>query len=226
MVTAPSPAGSNVNFGRKKNSNEAAAAKIIRVQHRGIFCALEAIAMEELARHYLDEVRRQFRGHKRMVEGAIAQVSDEEFFRALDAEANSIAVIMKHLGGNLRSRFSDFLNTDGEKADRRRDEEFVMDRHTRREQVMEGWEKGWAVLSEALASLTPEDIQKKVNIRAQPHTVLQALNRQVAHCAYHAGQIVFLAKHFRGAEWKSLSIARGRSDEFNAEMEKKFRQQD
>jgi hypothetical protein len=161
-----------------------------------------------------------------MVEGAIAQVSDEEFFRALDAEANSIAVIMKHLGGNLRSRFSDFLNTDGEKADRRRDEEFVMDRHSSREQVMEGWEKGWAVLSEALASLTPEDIQKKVSIRAQPHTVLQALNRQVAHYAYHAGQIVFLAKHFRGTEWKSLSIARGRSDEFNAEMEKKFRQQD
>ncbi|HVZ59774.1 MAG TPA: DUF1572 family protein [Terriglobales bacterium] len=182
--------------------------------------------MNELAGHYLDEVRRQFRGHKRMVEGAIAQVSDEEFFRALDAEANSIAVIMKHLGGNLRSRFSDFLNTDGEKADRRRDEEFVMDRHSSREQVMEGWEKGWAVLSEALASLTPEDIQKKVSIRAQPHTVLQALNRQVAHYAYHAGQIVFLAKHFRGTEWKSLSIARGRSDEFNAEMEKKFRQQD
>jgi hypothetical protein len=168
-----------------------------------------------LQSHYLDEVRRQLRGHKRLAEGALAQVKDEEFFVALDPEANSIALVIKHLAGNMRSRFTDFLTTDGEKPDRHRDQEFEMTSGTTRAEVMRWWEQGWARVFAALEGLKPEDVLRTVTIRGEPHTVLQALNRQVAHYAYHIGQIVFLAKHFRSAEWKSLSIPRGKSEEFN-----------
>lgn len=171
--------------------------------------------MTELALHYLDEARRQFRGHKRLGEGALAQLRDEDFFRTLDPEANSVAIIIKHLAGNMRSRFTDFLTSDGEKPDRHRDQEFEITPATTREEVMRWWDEGWGIVFSALESLRPEDVMRTVTIRQEPHTVLQAINRQVAHYAYHVGQMVFLAKHFRSADWKSLSIPRGKSDEFN-----------
>jgi uncharacterized damage-inducible protein DinB len=169
----------------------------------------------DIATHYLDEVRRQFRGYKRLAEGAIAQLKDEELLITLDPEANSIAGIMKHMAGNMRSRFTDFLTTDGEKPDRHRDQEFEMDAGATRAEVMRRWEEGWTCVFSAIETLKPEDVMRTVTIRGEPHTVLQALNRQVAHYAYHIGQIVFLAKHFRSSDWKSLSIPRGRSEEFN-----------
>ena len=176
----------------------------------------------DIASHYLDEVRRQMRGHKRLAEGAIAQLSDADLFRILDPESNSIAIIVKHLAGNMRSRFLDFLTTDGEKPDRHRDQEFILDQHTTRATVMEWWERGWKYVFDALDGLTPDDLQKTITIRAEPHSVLQAINRQVAHYAYHVGQIVFLAKHLRSAEWQSLSVPRGKSEEVNAQMRAKF----
>jgi Protein of unknown function (DUF1572) len=165
--------------------------------------------------HYLGEVRRQFRGHKRLAEGAIAQLKDEELFVALDPEANSIAVIMKHIAGNMSSRFTDFLTTDGEKPNRHRDQEFEIDARTTRAEVTRWWEEGWARVFSAIETLKPEDVMRTVTIRDEAHTVMQAINRQVAHYAYHIGQIVLLAKHFRSGDWKSLSIPRGKSEEFN-----------
>ena len=177
----------------------------------------------EIAEHYLDEVRRQFRGHKRMAEGAMAQLRDDEFFVTLDSESNSVAVIVKHLAGNMRSRFLDFLTSDGEKPDRHRDQEFEIGPATAREEVMRWWETGWGHVFAAVESLQPGDVTRTVTIRSEPHTVLQALNRQVAHYAYHIGQIVFLAKHLRSAEWKTLSVPRGKSEEFNAAMIQKLK---
>jgi len=171
----------------------------------------------DIATHYLDEVRRQFRGHKRLAEGAIAQLKDKELFMALDPESNSIAILVKHLAGNMRSRFTDFLTTDGEKPNRDRDREFEMNPATTRADVMGWWEEGWARVFTAIEALKPEDVMRTVTIRGEPHTVLQALNRQVAHYAQHTGQIVFLAKHFRSGEWKTLSVPRGKSKEFNAQ---------
>jgi hypothetical protein len=168
----------------------------------------------DLAAHYLEEAGRQLRGHKRMAEGAMAQLNDDEFFRAIDPETNSVAVIVKHIVGNQRSRFTNFLTSDGEKADRKRDTEFVIDAPTSRAEVMERWEQGWKILFGTLESLKPEDVTRTVTIRNEPHTVLQAINRQIAHYAQHIGQIVLLAKHFKGAEWKTLSIPRGKSEEY------------
>ncbi len=170
----------------------------------------------DLAAHYLDEAFRQLRGQKRLAEGAINQLSDEELFRALDAEANSVAVIMKHMAGNMRSRFTDFLTTDGEKPTRHRDQEFILDENTTREDVMRNWEDGWNIVLSTIQSLRPEDVTKTVTIRGEPHSVLQAINRQIAHYAHHSGQIVFLAKHLRSSDWKTLSIPRGKSDEMNS----------
>ena len=169
----------------------------------------------EVASHYLEEVRRQFRGHKRLGEGAMAQLPDQDVFLALDAESNSVAVMVKHMAGNMRSRFTDFLTSDGEKPDRHRDQEFEMVPGVTRAEVMRWWEEGWAQVLAAVDALRPEDLMGVVTIRGEPHSVLQALNRQVAHYAYHVGQIVFLAKHLRSREWKSLSIPRGKSEEIN-----------
>jgi hypothetical protein len=171
---------------------------------------------DDTATHYLDEVRRQFRGHKRLAEGAMAQLKDEELFTAIDSESNSIAILVKHLSGNMRSRFTDFLTTDGEKPDRNRDQEFEMTAATTRADVMRWWEEGWARLFGAIEALKPEDVMRTVTVRGEPHTVMQAINRQIAHYAQHTGQIVFLAKHLRSGEWKTLSIPRGRSKEFTA----------
>ena len=170
---------------------------------------------------YLEEALRSLRGHKRLAEGAFAQLRDEDFFLQLDDEANSIAILIKHLAGNMRSRFLDFLSSDGEKPDRNRDQEFVLDPRPSRPELMRWWEAGWKYVFDAITPLQPEDLAREVTIRHEPHTVLQAIHRQVAHYAYHVGQIVLLAKHIRGAEWKSLSVPRGKSAEYNAQMASK-----
>ena len=149
-----------------------------------------------------------------MAEKAIAQISDEEFFKAIDAEANSVAAIVKHIGGNLRSRWTRFLTSDGEKADRNRDSEFVSSGDTR-ESLMQVWENGFQILFDSLESLTADDVHKTVQIRGEDFTVVKAINRALAHTAYHIGQIALLAKHFRSSEWQTLSIPKNKSAEFN-----------
>ena len=171
---------------------------------------------------YLDELLRGLRGHKRLADGAIVQLTDEQFFAQPDPESLSVALIVKHIAGNLRSRFTDFLTTDGEKPDRNRDHEFLADGATR-ESLMQAWEKSWLLLLDTIASLRPDDLTRTVTIRAEPHTVLQAVNRAAAHLAYHAGQIVYLAKHWKGAEWNSLSIPKGQSEQFLAKMKEKHK---
>ena len=178
--------------------------------------------MTDLASHYLDEIRRQLRGHKRMAEAAMAQLEDKDFFTAIDPEANSVAILVKHIAGNARSRFTDFLTADGEKPNRFRDREFEITGTTTREEVMRWWEEGWSTVFATLESLKPEDVLRTVTIRQEPHTVLQALNRALGHYAQHLGQIVFLAKHLRSAEWKTLSIPRGKSEEHKTGSPKGF----
>jgi Protein of unknown function (DUF1572) len=170
----------------------------------------------DIAAAYLDEARRALRGHKRLADAAIAQLRDQELFYQPDPESNSVAVLMKHIGGNLRSRFTDFLSSDGEKPDRHRDQEFEAAANTR-EQLTAIWENGWRAALDAIASLQPGDLERTVTIRGEAMTALQAAHRVVAHAVYHVGQIIFLAKHLRGAEWKNLSIPRGQSEEFNAQ---------
>ncbi len=177
----------------------------------------------DLATHYLDEARRQMRGHKRMGEGAMSQLADRDFFVTLDPESNSVAILVKHLAGNMRSRFTDFLTSDGEKPDRFRDREFEATGATTRADVMKWWEEGWACVLGTIETLKPEDVMRTVTIRSEPHTVLQAINRQIAHYAAHIGQIVFLAKHLRLNEWKTLTIPRGKSEEFKTVVPKASR---
>ena len=173
---------------------------------------------EELAKHYLADALKIFRNNKRLGEKAMAQLSDEELFRAIDAESNSVAVIVKHLAGNMRSRWTDFLTADGEKPTRDRDSEFVLDEGTTRAEVLRWWDEGWRLVFAAVEPLRPEDLMRTVSIRGEPHTVVEAVNRQIAHYAQHVGQIVFLAKHLRAGEWQTLSIARGKSEAFNESM--------
>lgn len=170
---------------------------------------------------FLEDAILQFQKYKRLADRAMAQVSDSDLFRAPDPESNSIAVILKHLAGNMRSRWTDFLTTDGEKPDRNRDAEFELSADDSKARVVEAWEGGWKRLFDALAPLSSEDLSRTVAIRGEPHTVLQAINRQLAHYAYHVGQIVFLARHFAGAGWKSLSIPKGKSREFDVSRDGK-----
>ena len=179
------------------------------------------MSSDAIVQNYFDDAIKSFRAYKKLAEKAIGQLSDEEFFVTLDEESNSVAVIMKHMAGNMFSRWIDFLTSDGEKPNRNRDMEFVIEPQTTKDQVIDYWERGWKCVYEALEPLRPEDFEKKVTIRGEEHTIVQAINRQMTHYAYHVGQIVFLAKHFRSAEWKSLSIPRNRSAEFNAAMAKK-----
>ncbi|MFN6962776.1 MAG: DUF1572 family protein [Pyrinomonadaceae bacterium] len=169
----------------------------------------------EFISNYHADALQSFRNYKKLAERAIEQVSDEEFFAAIDDEANSIAVIVKHIAGNLVSRWRDFLTTDGEKPDRNRDAEFEVGDGDTLEALMEFWERGWQTLFDNLGPLTIEDFSRKVTIRGQEHSIVEAIDRQLTHYAYHVGQIVLLAKHFRSAEWRSLSIPRNRSAEFN-----------
>jgi hypothetical protein len=170
--------------------------------------------MTDLAGQYLAEIKRQFRGHERMGAAALAQLEDADFFVALDAESNSIATLVKHIAGNARSRFTDFLTSDGEKADRFRDREFELEAGATRADVMRWWEEAWARVFSAVDALQPGDVERTVTIRQEPHTVMQALNRAVAHYAVHIGQIVFLAKHLRSSRWQTLSIPRGKSEDY------------
>jgi hypothetical protein len=180
---------------------------------------------EALAKHYLDDSISSFRAYKNLAEKALDQLSDDEFFITLDEEGNSIAVIMKHMAGNMFSRWTDFLTSDGEKPDRNRDMEFVIEPEAGKKDVFDYWQRGWQCVFDALEPLRAEDLERKVLIRGEEHTVIQAINRQMMHYANHIGQIVFLAKHFRSTEWKSLSIPRKRSAEFNADLAKKQAQE-
>jgi uncharacterized damage-inducible protein DinB len=163
----------------------------------------------------LDETFRAFRGYKRLADTSLAQVDDESFFYRLDPDSNSIALVVKHIAGNLRSRWTDFLTTDGEKPDRDRDQEFILTPADTRADLMRRWDASFETVFATLRSLQPEDVTRAVYIRSEPHTVLQAMLRSVTHVAHHIGQIVFLAKHLRGAEWNTLSIPKGKSAEFN-----------
>lgn len=173
----------------------------------------EAITIE-----YLKDAIGSFKAYKKLAEKAIEQVNDQELFVTLDEEGNSIAVIMKHIAGNMLSRWTDFLTSDGEKPDRNRDMEFVIEEGTTKEAVLAYWERGWQAVFAAIEPLQPQDFERTVSIRGEAHTIVQAINRQMTHYSYHIGQIVFLAKHFRSSEWKSLSVPRNRSAEFNAKM--------
>jgi hypothetical protein len=163
---------------------------------------------------YLEDSLTLFRYYKQMAEKAIAQVTDEQLSVLLDNENNSIATTVKHIAGNQRSRWTDFLTTDGEKPDRNRDSEFEDPPATRAE-LMAMWEAGWQLVFSTLEPLTEQDLGRTVMIRGEAHSVMQAINRQVAHYAYHCGQIVFLAKHFKQTGWQALTVPRGQSGEFN-----------
>ena len=161
-----------------------------------------------------------FRYYKKLGERAMAQCSDESLFAVIDAESNSIAIIVKHMAGNMRSRWTDFLTSDGEKLDRNRDSEFA-DAPKTRAALLELWERGWKYLFDALEPLTDGDLTRTVTIRTEPHSVMQAINRQMAHYASHLGQIVFLAKHLTAkatGKWDSLSVPRGKSKAFTADV--------
>jgi hypothetical protein len=166
---------------------------------------------------YLEDSIEVFRYYKKLGERAMQQVSDEHLFTTLDAESNSIAIIVKHMTGNMRSRWTDFLTTDGEKPNRNRDSEFV-DPLPTRAALMADWEDGWSRVLGILKSLTEADLTRTVTIRGEAHSVMQAVNRQLAHYPHHVGQIVLLAKHFACEKWQSLSVPRNKSAEFNIKV--------
>jgi hypothetical protein len=161
-----------------------------------------------IEQHYLDDSLVQLRKLRSQAEKAIAQIDDEQLFATLDPESNSIALIMKHIAGNMRSRWTDFLTSDGEKPDRDRDSEFEQDPGETRALLLERWERGWSILEQTIGSLTPGDLQRTVTVRGEAHTVVQAIGRQMTHYAAHVGQIVLLAKHYAGPNWKTLSMPR------------------
>jgi len=166
---------------------------------------------------YLEDSLSLFRYYKKLAEGAMGQVSDEQLFASLDEEMNSIAIMVKHLAGNMRSRWTDFLTSDGEKPDRNRDMEFAVPAATRAE-LMRSWNEGWDRVFDSLEPLSDADLERKITIRGEPHSVMQAINRQIAHYAYHVGQIVFLAKQLKASDWKSLSVPRNKSGDFNRKV--------
>ncbi len=166
---------------------------------------------------YLQDVVEQFRQLKSLADRALAQVRDEDAFAVLDPESNNLAVLIQHMAGNMRSRWTDFLHSDGEKPDRNRDSEFEVTEGTTRAELQARWEEGWRCLFQTLTALSEEDLALTVLIRAEPHSVIKAINRQLTHYGYHVGQIVFLAKHFASDHWRTLSVPRGKSRDFNAE---------
>ena len=173
------------------------------------------MACETLAAAYLHDILRTFRKYKALGEKAIAQIPrDADLHTHLEPESNSIAIIVKHLTGNLRSRFREFLTTDGEKPDRRRDDEFEMPEHVSRNEVMRWWDEAWTITLDSIEALKPEDIERTVHIRGKAFLVMEALNWTATHTAYHVGQIVYLARHFAAPIWKSLSIPKGKSAQF------------
>src|SRR5205085_4462666 len=178
---------------------------------------------QSIGEHYLEDALRTFRDYKRLAERAFEQIDDADFFRTIDGESNSIAVNMKHMAGNMLSRWTDFLTTDGEKPERDRDMEFVMLPETTKADMTAYWDKGWQCVFEAVEPLTPADLLSTVTIRGQDHTVVEAINRQLAHYAYHVGQIVYLAKHFKASDWQTLSVPKNKSEEFNKYLEEKMK---
>jgi hypothetical protein len=172
-----------------------------------------------LAQAYLDDAAALFRRQKRLADRAIVQIDDDAFFALLDPEANSVAVLVKHMAGNMRSRWQDFLTSDGEKPDRNRDKEFVIEPGQDRAWLTAYWESGWDILLDVIDSLTPDDLGRTVIIRSEPHLVLKAINRQLDHYSYHTGQIVLICKHYAPV-WQTLSIPKDGSVEFNARMQK------
>src|SRR6266550_8824428 len=179
---------------------------------------------QSIGEHYLEDALRTFHDYKKLAERAFEQISDDDFFRNIDDESNSIAVNMKHMAGNMLSRWTDFLTTDGEKPERNRDIEFVMLSGTTKADMIAYWDQGWKCVFDAVEPLKPEDLMRTVSIRGQDHTVVQAINRQLAHYAYHVGQIVYLAKHFKSADWQSLSVPKNKSEEFNKYLEEKMKE--
>jgi hypothetical protein len=173
----------------------------------------------ELTTSYIKDSTELFRYYKKLVERALAQCPDEGLFTELDTESNYIALIFKHMAGNMRSRWRDFLTTDGEKSDRNRDTEFEAPPKTRAE-LMELWEGGWKYVFDALDPLSDTEVNRTVTIRTEPHSVMQAINRQIAHYSYHAGQITFLAKHFaaQAGQWTAVTVPRKQSADFNAKV--------
>jgi len=169
---------------------------------------------EGIVANYHRDALESFRNYKKLAERAIEQVTDEEFFATIDDEANSIAVVVKHIAGNLISRWGNFLTTDGEKPTRNRDAEFEIIADTR-ESLMDFWEQGWKILFDNIGPLTVDDFSKTITIRGQTHPIVEAINRQLTHYSYHIGQIVLLAKHFKSADWKTLSVPKNRSADFN-----------
>ena len=169
---------------------------------------------------YIQLVVREFRRAKALADGAMAQITSEQFFATPSEGDNSIAVIVKHVGGNLLSRWIDFLTSDGEKPGRNRDIEFEITLDDTQELLMRQWESGWAALFSAIEPLSDADLERAVTIRGEPLTVLQAINQQLTHYSYHVGQIVYLAKHYAGSSWRSLSVPKGKSAEFNAKPAK------
>lgn len=169
---------------------------------------------------FLKESIQAFKSMKTNGDKAIAQLTDDELHWLPDPESNNVCIIVKHMYGNMLSRFTDFLTADGEKPDRNRDEEFIA-RQEDKEQLTSMWEQGWAAVFRALEKLTEEDLLKTVYIRNEPHTVIQAIQRQVSHYSYHIGQIVFLAKMIKSSEWQTLSIPKGGSRQFNEQMMKR-----
>src|SRR5437764_5168715 len=163
---------------------------------------------------YTEDSLSLFHFYKKLGEGAMEQVTDDQLFARLDEEINSIAIIVKHMAGNMRSRWTNFLTSDGEKPDRNRDTEFI-DPPDTRPALMQVWNEGWQMVLKAVEPLSDSDLERKVTIRGESHSVMQAINRQIAHYAYHCGQIVFLAKHFKATDWKSLSVPRNKSSDFN-----------
>ena len=175
--------------------------------------------MEDSIRaEYLRDSAATFRKYRELADQSLARVTDPQFFAVLDAESNSLALLVKHMAGNLLSRWTDLLTSDGEKPDRDRDSEFEVAPSDTRASLMQRWEAGWSVALVSMEALTPADLDRTIRIRGEPHSLVQAINRQLTHAAYHVGQIVFLAKHLQADGWRSLSIPRGQSRQFNAGM--------
>ena len=173
---------------------------------------MELIVIE---RHYLDDCLLQLRKLKKQADGALRQVDECQLFDTIDEESNSIAIIMKHMAGNMRSRWTNFLTSDGEKPDRNRDSEFIVEGADDRGRIFALWEDGWQLVFDTVGSLTPQDLERTIRIRGEAHSVIEAINRQMTHYAAHVGQIVLLAKHYAGSNWQTLSIPKGKSKEFD-----------
>jgi len=174
---------------------------------------------------YIAATTRELRSLKRAAERAIAQISDEHLFATLDPETNSIAMLVKHIAGNMRSRWTDFLTADGEKPWRNRDDEFLITPQDTRAALLSRWEESWKIFFETLDSLTPADLERKVSIRSEPYSALGAAQRSFGHYSDHIGQLILLAKHYAGPNWKTLSVPRGKSQEHNAEFAARFKNQ-